>query len=69
MHYFSVTVLDYNYIYFVIKLCNFTCNWLLPNTAHNNTACKFLDDLCTFILVSLLAKLVKFRHIRYWQKI
>ncbi len=33
-HLFLVTVTNYNYFYFVIKLHNsVTCNYLLPNTA------------------------------------
>ncbi len=35
-HFFLVTVTNYDYFYFVIKLRNsITCNQLLPNTGHH----------------------------------
>ncbi len=44
-----MTVTDYSYIHFVIKLCNFvTCNMLLPNTAHQAAHFEMDGRICIF---------------------
>ncbi len=48
-HLVFVTVTDYSYIYFVIKLHNFVnCNQLLPNTANQLYSCAPLKLLQSF---------------------